>query len=303
MARELGRWLEMAAAVRATYASGPDFALRTAVRMVGDAPLDLSSLRHVTSGGEAVRISTIEAFERRFDLPGIVRPAYGLAESTLAVTMARRGERLVVDGAGNVGCGPPLPGVELAIVGEDGEPAPPGSAGEIRVRSAALFSGYFESPPGDTTLTPDGWLATGDWGRIGENGNLFVIGRRRVLLKHGGATYAPRELEEAADAVPGVRGSAAISLGRDGRAGSQSVVMVVELASPEETAPGSIAEAVARAVRRDVGVLPAEVLVVEGGVLPRTETGKLRHAELRRRVAAGLDAAAVRHGERTGWVE
>ena len=299
--RELGRWLETAAAVRATYSSAPDFALRAAVRSVGEAPLDLSSFRVLTSGGEAVRLSTIVDFERRFDLPGIVRPGYGLAEASLAVTLVRPGEPLAVDARGAVANGRPLPGVELALVDERGEEVATGGEGEIRVRCAALFSGYFDDPA--SALTADGWLATGDWGRLDEEGRLFVVGRRRLLLKHGGATYSPREIEEAAESVTGVAVAAVVALAEAGRERAGGAVVAVE-AGPAAGDAGELAAAVAAAVRRDVGLLPHDVLVLEPGTLPRTESGKLRHLELRRRLADGeLDAASVRHGRAVGWAQ
>ena len=150
--RTLGSWLETAARVRATFTSASDFALRMAVRVVGRRTLDLGSLRWVATGGEPVRATTIRGFEAKFDLPGIVRPAYGLAEATLAVTGVRPGEPLAVDAAGNVSCGRPLPGAELRIVDEHGACSPSGELGEIQIRTRALFSGYFDEAPGDSRL-------------------------------------------------------------------------------------------------------------------------------------------------------
>lgn len=182
------------ARVRGTFTSAPDFALRTAVRMAGDHALDLGSLRLVVTGGEPVRFATIRAFESRFGLPGVVRPAYGLSEATLVVTAVAPGEPLAVDATGNVSCGRPLPGFELRLVDANGVDCGAGEPGEIRVRSECLFSGYFEPGGPDTGMLRDGWLETGDWGRLGAQGELYVLGRRRNLLKHGGATYAPRRV-------------------------------------------------------------------------------------------------------------
>ncbi|MGE0641338.1 MAG: AMP-binding protein [Thermoanaerobaculia bacterium] len=302
--RSLGRWIEEIEMRRATFTSAPDFALRSAVRAVGGRTCDLSSLRLVVSGGESIRGSTISEFESRFGLPGIVRPGYGLAESTFSVTVVRPGEELVVDGRGNVSCGRPLPGVELAIVGPDGDELPPEQEGEIWVRSAALFSGYFGADGDENALTPDGWLATGDWGRTDARGELFVRGRRRVLIKHGGATYAPRELEEAAESVPGVVGSAAVALARCELPEAHGIVLVVESALEAPDLAAGVAEQVARAVRSQVGLFPKEVLVVRERTLPRTASGKIRHVEVRRSIAcAELPGPSVLHGLADGWVE
>ncbi len=245
----------------------------------------------------------MRAFEQRFGLPGIVRPSYGLSEATLAVTCVRPGEPLSIDRTGNVACGPPLPGVELRIVDAGGSDVPPGEPGEIQVRGDSLFSGYFDDAPGDTRGAADGWLATGDWGRLGPAGELFVLGRRRNLLKHGGASYAPRELEEAAESVAEVGAAAAICLARDAQPGAVLVV-VVEAADPAAGSADAIAWGVANAVRREVGLPLGEVLVVLPGTLPRTDSGKLRHAELRRALAAGeLAPERVLAGRADGWSE
>ena len=299
--RTLGTWLETAARVRATFTSASDFALRMAVRVVGRRTLDLGALRYVAAGGEPVRATTIQAFETKFDLPGIVRPAYGLTEATLAVTCLRPGEPLVVDAAGNVSCGRPLPGAELRIVDEHGAPSPTGQLGEIHLRTLALFSGYFDEVPGDSRCLAGGWLATGDWGHLGPEGELFVLGRRRNLLKHGGATFAPRELEEAAERVAGTSAAAAISLALPGAEGGV-LVIVAEISSLGSRAPQELAREVASAVRGEIGILPGEVILVRPGTLPRTDSGKLRHAELARALAAAeLNPGSVLAGRFEGW--
>lgn len=300
--RTLGSWMETAARVRATFTAASDFALRMAVRIVGRQALDLRSLRWVATGGEPVRATTIRDFEARFDLPGIVRPAYGLAEATLAVTGVRPGEPLAVDAAGHVSCGRPLPGTELRIVDEHGAGSPPGQLGEIHIRTAALFSGYFDEASGDSRWPGGGWLATGDWGHLGPDGELYVLGRRRTLLKHGGATFAPRELEEAAERCAGISAAAAITLARPG-SDDGVLAIVAEVTSLESREPQERARELALAVRGEIGILPGEVILLRPGTLPRTESGKLRHAELARRIAAAeLDPGSFLAGRRDGWV-
>ncbi len=307
--RTLGTWLETVARVRATFTSAPDFALRTAMRLVGSQALDLSSLRRVFVGGEAVRASTVRAFEERFRLPGILLPAYGLAEATLAVTCVRPGEPLAVDATGNVSCGRPLPGVTLRILDEQGDEQAVGEPGEIHIRSESLFSGYFDTaldpasvPRGRHGLPAGAELATGDWGRLGPGGELYVIGRRRNLIKHGGASYAPRELEEAAERVDGVAAAAAITLARRG-AEEQVLVVVIEATTELQRNPEDLARDAARTIRSAVGLLPGEVIVVTPGTLPRTDSSKLRHSELRRRLAAAeILPCSLLAGRVDGWV-
>jgi acyl-CoA synthetase (AMP-forming)/AMP-acid ligase II len=277
--RTLPLWLETAARVRATLIGAPDFAYRLASRLVDPRGLDLSALRSATNGGEPVRQSTILAFEERFAVPGVVRPGYGLAEATLGVTTLLPGERLRVDPRGNVSCGRPLPGVEVRIAREAED------LGEILVRGPAVFSGYFEAGEASSEVLRDGWLHTGDIGRIDPDGHLYVLGRNRALLKRGGLPLAPRELEEAAQSVPGVRVAAAVGLPPAFEAASEEIVLAAE-ADPMTALP-HLAAAVARAIEAAVGFAPDRVLVLAPRTIPRTANGKIRHRRLREELAEG----------------
>jgi acyl-CoA synthetase (AMP-forming)/AMP-acid ligase II len=273
--RTLPLWLETAARVRATVLGAPDFAYRLAVRLADPRGLDLSALRLATNGGEPVRRSTILAFEERFGVPGVVRPGYGLAEATLGVTCLLPGEPLRADARGDVSCGRALPGVELRIAAEDGA----GEVGEILVRGPAVFAGYFEAEEASREALRDGWLHTGDVGRLDADGHLYVLGRRRALLKRGGVPLAPRELEEAAGSVPGIRAVAAVGLPPASAAATEEIAVAVE-ADPAVPAH-AIAAAVASAIEAALGFAPDRVVVLAPRTLPRTANGKVRHQALR----------------------
>jgi acyl-CoA synthetase (AMP-forming)/AMP-acid ligase II len=284
--RTLPLWLQTASEVRATVLGAPDFAWRLASRLVGPAGLDLSSLRYATNGGEPVRRSTIVAFEERFGVPGVIRPGYGLAEATLGVTCLRHGEPLRVDELGNVSCGRPLPGIEVRI--EQDEKA--GGTGEILVRGDAVFAGYFPGEAGDMKeasdeVLRDGWLHTGDVGRLDADGHLYVLGRLRAMLKRGGAPMAPREVEEAAADVPGLRLVAAVGLPPGPAAATEEIVVAVEADPAAE--PSRLAANVAAAVEAALGFAPDQIVVLAPRTLPRTANGKIRHPELRRELIDG----------------
>ena len=103
----LGSWLQTISRTRATITGAPDFAFRVASRLVPAGRVDLRSLRVATSGGEAVRLSSITMFESHFDVPGRVRPGYGLAEATLGVTNLAAGEALRTDASARSSAPPP----------------------------------------------------------------------------------------------------------------------------------------------------------------------------------------------------
>lgn len=272
----IGKWLETISDVGGTVSGAPDFAYRLATRLVDPRTVNLASLRLSTNGGEAVRRTTVEAFEERFDAPGSVSPAYGLAEATLGATASRPSERWAVDAHGNVSCGTPLPGVELRIDGEGPDP------GEILVRSEQVFAGYFDDPEGTQDSLRDGWLHTGDVGYLDAQGRLYVLGRRRAMLKRGGAVIAPRELEEAAQAVDGVRIAAAVSIGYEA-ALTEAITVVVEADPSKPVRP--LEAAVRQAIVHTSGFGPEHVRVVAPRTIPRTANGKVRHDRLRAQLA------------------
>lgn len=265
-------WLQTIARERGTVTGAPDFAWRLAARFSEPGSIDLSSLRNATNGGEPVRWSTVTSFEKTFGIRGVMLPGYGLAEATLGVTCHLPGEPVQTDANGNVSCGPPLPGVEVKIAAE---------SGEVLVSGEVVFAGYFESEEATRETLRDGWLYTGDVGYLDENSHLFVLGRKRAMLKRGGAVLAPRELEEAAQQVEGVRIAAAVALSVHDA--TEQIVVVLEVDGDEE----GIRREVGEAIRSCLGFLPDRLLIVDKGAIPRTYNGKIRHDALREALAAG----------------
>ncbi|HYC59814.1 MAG TPA: AMP-binding protein [Thermoanaerobaculia bacterium] len=261
------RWLQTITEAGGTITGAPDFAYRMAARLVDPATVDLSSVRWMANGGEPVRRSTIEMFESRFGRRGIVCPGYGLAEATLGVTFAPPGREIRVDDRGNVGCGTPLRGVEVKIEHD-----------EILVRSNGVFAGYFDAEEATAEVLRDGWLHTGDFGHAGADGELYILGRKRAMLKRGGAVLAPRELEEAAQSIEGVRLAAAVGLRR---VSTEEIVVAIEIDPRANEA--AIVDAVSREVQRTIGFAPERVVVVK---IPRTYNGKIRHAALCEQLSA-----------------
>jgi fatty-acyl-CoA synthase len=282
--KSLGRWLRVIAERRVTVTGAPDFAYRIAARTVP--PLDLSCLRVATNGGEPVRASSIRAFEARFSCPGAVRPGYGLAEATLGVCSTRRGEPVRIDSRGNVGCGRPALGMELRVM-VGGEPVGAGVIGALQIRGRAVFAGYWSEGGLDRQTFRDGWHDTGDTGYVDADGTLFVLGRTRAIIKRAGALIAPREIEEAADRVGhalGVRLSAAVGVVLDGDE-TEALLLVCEV-RPDAASLPALEATLAQAVREAVGTPPNQIRLVTPGSIPLTANGKIRYAELKRRIEA-----------------
>jgi acyl-CoA synthetase (AMP-forming)/AMP-acid ligase II len=268
-------WLATISDVGGTYSAAPDFALRLAVRMVGSARVDLSCLRFMKSGGEPVRKSTVDEFEAHFGIAGVVVPGYGLGEATLGVSEHLPGEEIPVDERGNVSCGPLNPELEVQAGLSLDHPA------EIRVRGESVFAGYFQAPEETSRTLRDGWLHTGDTGYLDAQRRLFVLGRREGMIKRAGAVIAPRELEEAAQRVIGIRVAAATSVRDAGADQDETVVVAVEAESSEDRSAERIAADVSREIVSALGFAPGRVTILPRRTIPRTENGKIRHGRLR----------------------
>jgi acyl-CoA synthetase (AMP-forming)/AMP-acid ligase II len=170
------------------------------------------------------------------------------------------------------------------VADADGHQAPIGSVGELLIRGTPVFAGYFEDEEATRRALSNGWLHTGDVGRVDGDGYLFVKGRSRALIKRGGATIAPSEIEDAVNRAPSVRSSAAVGAVLSSLSQTEDVVVVAELNALVPEAAGdfdAILTSIADEVRRSIGFAPGRVLLVPAGTIPRTPAGKVRYDELR----------------------
>jgi acyl-CoA synthetase (AMP-forming)/AMP-acid ligase II len=156
---------------------------------------DLSSLRECDTGTSATPPELIASIRAAF--PGrAVRIMYGSTEAGPATTLA---DHDVDRKPGRVGL--PGAGVDLRLVVDDG---PQGQTGEVCVRSDFLMSGYFEDAASTSAALVDGWYHSGDVGSLDEEGYLSITGRLRDVIRTGGETVAPAEVEAALASHPGV---------------------------------------------------------------------------------------------------
>lgn len=105
------------------------------------------------------------------------------------------------------------PGVEVRILGEDGAERAPGEPGEIVVRGWNVMRGYFDQPEETAkALSPDGWLSTGDLGRLGSDGRLEFLGRLKDIVRVGGENVSPAEVEDMLHRHPAIRQAAVVGV-------------------------------------------------------------------------------------------
>ena len=277
-------WLVAIARHHGTVTAAPDFAYRLVLRHVREpAAHDLSSLRLALNAAEPVRASTIEEFEGAFGLHNVVIAGYGLAEATVGVSTWSPGTAPLVDARGVVSVGRPFPGIDIQII-ENGQPLAAGRIGEIVVGSPANSRGYYSDPVETSRLFwRDAYIRTGDLGYLDDAGYLFVTGRLKNIIKHGGETIFPQEAEQIADRLPLVRRSAAIGIDSGGPEGEQLYVFV-ELARPGTYGEPEFQDAavnVVQAIHAHLGIRPGRVYLVRPHAIPLTPNGKTQHAALR----------------------
>ncbi len=238
----------------------------------------LGPVRLMLSGSAPLSPQLIDRFTAETGIP--VHQGYGLTEASPIVTSTLCSRELQT---GSVGAA--LPGIEIKLIDEVGQVPDGDDPGEIWIRGANMFSGYW--PDGDGGPDEDGWWGTGDVGFLDESGDLFLVDRLKELVIVSGFNVYPVEVEDVIREVPSVAEAAVI--GVEDPATGEAVVAYVR---PQA---GETAEAVESAVREHCAERlarfkrPSRVEVVDE--LPLTVTGKVQKGRLRgmeRRRTLGL---------------
>ena len=260
---------EALARERATGFSGVPSTYALLLDRVPLAQYDLTALRYVTQAGGAMAPAL--ASRLRAALPGArVFVMYGQTEATARLTWLPP-ERLD-EKAGSVGI--PVPGVELDVRSESGAPLARGEVGEVWVRGANVMAGYWNNAEATAQVLRDGWLRTGDLGRLDEEGYLFLSGRRSDMIKTGAHRVHPQDIEEVLAEIDGVVESAVVGID-DELLGQVIKAFIVgregKVPTPEQV------KAHCRA-RLPIYKIPKHVEFV--AALPRTASGKVRRVQL-----------------------
>ena len=232
-------------------------------------PETFASVRLALSGAAPLAPDVAEAFHVRFGVP--ILDSYGLTEAGPGVTTSATGEEIR---PGSIG--PPLPGVEVRVVDEEGNDVEEDDPGEIVVRGPNVFSGYWR----DETATKEaflegGWLRTGDVAIRDEDGYLYLVDRKKDLIIVSGFNVYPVEVEDVLLRHEKVAEAGVIGI-PDERTG-EAVKAFVVLREGEEATPEEILEFARTSLARFK--LPREIEVMPS--LPRHVTGKVLRRALR----------------------
>ncbi len=323
------RWLWALHRHHGTLSPAPNFAFDLCVAKVRDDEiegLDLSAWRLAMNGSESVSPDTIERFTRRFAAygfrPEAMCPVYGLAEASVGLTVPPPGRLPRVDRVSRdvfartrtaapaaeheasplrfVSCGRPLPGHTVRIVGPDGRLAAERVEGGVEFRGPSVTSGYFHNPQTTATVRRDGWMDSGDLGYWAD-GELYITGRRKDMIKKAGRNLYPQELEEMVGDLPGIRKGCVAAFGvADPDIGTERLVVIAE---SRQTAPAPVDGL--RAAIRDrvvaaIGIPPDTIVVAGPGAVLKTSSGKIRRSATRDAYLRG-DLQRRRPSPRAQW--
>jgi fatty-acyl-CoA synthase len=273
--------LRIISELRPTLSAGVPTIWNDLLRAAANSDADLSSLRAVMAGGSAVPRALIEAFRERVGVP--IVQGWGMTETSpvaaLAFPPARASAQEELDY--RTKAGRLLPGVEVRVVGPDGQvlPCDGESVGEFEIRGPWVTGAYYKDP--DPQKFHHGWLRTGDVGSLDSRGFMQITDRTKDVIKSGGEWISSVELENEVMAHPDVYEAAVIAV-PDPKWQERPLVVVVPVPGQDPTAAELVEFLQGRVAR---WWLPERWAFVKE--IPKTSVGKFDKKVLRADHAAG----------------
>lgn len=299
------RWLWAMHYHRGTLSGAPNFAYELCMRKIDLAlleGLDLSAWRLAANGAEKVYPRTLEQFATKFAPYGFKRaallPVYGLAESTVALTIPPIEREFRLDHVERerfetsslampsqeknalvfASCGKPIEGHEIRIVNEEGAILPERHVGILQFRGPSSMQGYYNNPTATAAIYHHGWWDSGDLAYVAD-GEVFITGRRKDLIIKAGRNIYPAEIEELVGSVTSVRqGCVAAFAVADSEKTSDQLVIVAETREKKRALRQQIEAAIQEKIVSTMDVTPDVILLVAPYTVPKTSSGKLQRA-------------------------
>lgn len=231
------------------------------------------NLRTIVYGGGPMYVDSLKKAMAAFG--AVFVQLYGQGEAPMTITGLRRADHIDTDDAILGSVGYPRSGVDVAVLRDDGTPAPPGEIGEIVCRGDVVMSGYWNNPHATAAALRNGWLCTGDMGSFDERGYLTLRDRSKDVVISGGSNIYPREVEEVLLEHPGVTEAGVVGA-PDEEWGEIVVAFIVGSVSAAEL-DAHLLERIARFKR------PKRYEFIDE--LPKNSYGKVLKRELRARLA------------------
>lgn len=282
---------------RVSVTFSPNFLLGEITRALpskrGAGAPDLSSVRHIISGGEAVVVATARKFLADLAPYGLagnaIRPAFGMTE-TFAGSVCSTEFPAADAGAEFASLGLPMAGLEIRCVDGDDRPLGDSREGDFQLRGPMVTAGYLHNEAATkAAFTPDGWFRTGDRGRINA-GRVTLVGRSKDSIIVNGVNYFSNDLETVLNRLAAVvpDSVAAFAIRPPGSDTEQlAVLFATDLAPDDEAGLHRLIMAVRNGAILHWGFRPAVILPLPPDLIPRTSLGKIQRTLLRTRLEAG----------------
>jgi len=170
---------------------------------------DFARIKLAASGAGPLPVEHMKKLRELVEPGGIVLEAYGLTECTMGA-LFNPGTKSAERKAGSVGL--PLPDTDVMIVDENGNEVEPGQEGELIMKGPQVMLGYWNRPEATADTIRDGWLYTGDIVRMDEDGYIYIVDRKKDMLKYKGYQYSSRELEDVLYEHPLIQQAAVVGI-------------------------------------------------------------------------------------------
>lgn len=237
---------------------------------------DLSSLRTCSSGGSAIPVEVLHAWERETGVK--VLEGFGLSETS---PVASFNVMFKPTKPGSIGL--PIWGVEMRVVDENDKEVPVGEIGEIIIRGHNVMKGYYKRPDATADCMRNGWFHSGDIGKMDSDGYFYIVDRVKDMIIRGGFNVYPREIEEVLYTHPAVAECAVIGI-PDPAMGEEVKAVVVLKPGQNVTAE----EIKAYCKERIASNKYPRVIEISAEGLPKNATGKILKRELKAAAEAAM---------------
>jgi acyl-CoA synthetase (AMP-forming)/AMP-acid ligase II/thioesterase domain-containing protein/acyl carrier protein/NADP-dependent 3-hydroxy acid dehydrogenase YdfG len=308
-------WLNLIDQYRVSHSWAPNFAfalITKQLEVIQPPNWDLSCVKGLLSAGEAVSDSSVQGFIRALGKFGLnqmaVQPAFGMAELGSGITYFVPSEtnplRFHIVLKPSMGStiervdenhpaatrfadlGPPIPGVSLRIVDNDGNVLPMDTVGRLEIRGDVVFQGYYNNPAANASaFQTEGWFNTGDLGFLSQ-GNLVLTGREKETIIIKGANFYSHEIEDSATQIEGVAPSytAASGVRRNQDSEEKLAIFFVPNQTCNET---DLIRTLRIQIANRFGISPTYLISLEKHQIPKTAIGKIQRTQLKQRLEAG----------------
>jgi long-chain acyl-CoA synthetase len=266
--RDMPGFVKELSKVRFSVLTGVNTLFNGLLNTPGFDALDFSNLRLTLGGGMAVQRAVAEKWKKVTKCTLV--EAYGLTETSPAACMNPLD---LPEYNGSIGM--PIASTDVCIQDDNGKVLASGEIGEICIKGPQVMRGYWQRP--DETakvITPDGWLHTGDIGRMDERGYFYIVDRKKDMILVSGFNVYPNEIEDVVAACPGVLECAAVGV-PDEKSGEAVKVVVVK------KDPNLTAETIKEYCKHNLTGYKLPKVIEFRDSLPKTNVGKILRRELR----------------------